>query len=189
MAEEIVNTNNTANEPGTQPVNQGVTQPQVVNVDEDAIIAKAQTKAEEAAGKKMESVFKSMLEQQGLDAETINKMTEDWKSKQVTPEDLLKQKDDSLIQKDATIKELTRQVEVIGKGIDKDKAPKYIKLAESYMDDNTNFEAALDLALKDFPLPTTGAPNFAAGTGTAQLNTKENVFAERINKYKPKGVL
>ncbi|MCL2096939.1 MAG: hypothetical protein FWH10_08560 [Oscillospiraceae bacterium] len=62
------------------------TSPQAVNVDINAIISQAEIKAMEAAEKKMEAVFKSILEQKGLDAESIKKMTDEWRANQVTPE-------------------------------------------------------------------------------------------------------
>lgn len=69
-----------------------VTQPQAVqHVDADAVVAQAAAKATEAAEKKMEAVFKSMLQQQGLDTSTINEMTKDWKEKHSTPEDTIRQ--------------------------------------------------------------------------------------------------
>jgi hypothetical protein len=55
-------------------------------VDISAIVSQAETKAMEAAEKKMEAVFKSMLSQQGFDSQAITAMTNEWKSKQVTPE-------------------------------------------------------------------------------------------------------
>lgn len=58
-----------------------------------------------------------------------------------------------------TVKEqvtsLTRQLSVVRAGIPSDKAERYVRLATSYMDDKTDFDAALKLALADFPLPTT----------------------------------
>ena len=47
---------------------------------------------------------------------------------------------------------LERQLAAVSNGIPAEKAAKYIKLAEAYVDDKTNFNAAIALALKDFPL-------------------------------------
>jgi len=63
-----------------------VQQVQQPTVDTNAIVSQAEAKAVEAAEKKMEAVFKSMLEQKGFDTETISQMTAEWKSKQVTPD-------------------------------------------------------------------------------------------------------
>ncbi|MPW25954.1 hypothetical protein GC105_09140 [Alkalibaculum sp. M08DMB] len=56
---------------------------------------------------------------------------------------------------------LEQKFKAVSKGIPADKAHKYIKLAEAYMDDKTDFEKALGLALKDFPVVENGTP----GTG------------------------
>lgn len=56
---------------------------------------------------------------------------------------------------------LERKFEAVSKGIPTEKTDKYIKLAEAYMDDNTDFGKALELALKDFPVAEKGTP----GTG------------------------
>ena len=50
---------------------------------------------------------------------------------------------------------LERQLAAVANGIPADKSAKYIKLAEAYVDDATDFKAALVLALKDFPLQST----------------------------------
>lgn len=57
-------------QPGNTPATAGT-------VDIDAIAAKAAEQSE----KKAQAVFRSMLEQQGVDTATIKQMTEDWKSK------------------------------------------------------------------------------------------------------------
>jgi len=62
-------------------------------VDTNAIVSQAEQKAIEAAEKKMMGVFKSMLEQSGLDPETINKMATEWKEKQITPDMIIQEKD------------------------------------------------------------------------------------------------
>jgi len=64
--------NNTAQQPEN-------TQPQAVNVDIDAIVSQASSKATRQAERKMQGVFKSMLEQEGLDTETIDSVTAEWK--------------------------------------------------------------------------------------------------------------
>lgn len=80
----------TATEPVQTPV-AAAEQQQSVNIDE--IEARAAEKATTQAEKKAEAVFKSMLQQSGLDMETINKMTAEWKSKQQTPEQALAERD------------------------------------------------------------------------------------------------
>ena len=53
---------------------------------------------------------------------------------------------------------MQRKLDAVNAGVPADKAERYVRLATSYMDDKTDFAAALTAALKDFPLPTT-APN------------------------------
>lgn len=53
---------------------------------------------------------------------------------------------------EAKASNLERQLAAVSNGIPAEKAAKYIKLAEAYVDDKTDFKAALVLALKDFPL-------------------------------------
>ena len=94
MPEQI--TNPTVTEPATTPVQAAQTQPAAVNVDINSILEQAQTKAEAAAEIKMVGVFKSMLEQHGLDAEAIKNMTAEFKAKQVTPEQTIQALNDDL---------------------------------------------------------------------------------------------
>lgn len=53
---------------------------------------------------------------------------------------------------------MQHRLDAVNAGIPADRAERYARLAASYMDDKTDFSAALTAALKDFPLPTT-APN------------------------------
>lgn len=50
---------------------------------------------------------------------------------------------------------MQRRLDAVNAGIPADKAERYVRLAASYMDGKTDFNAALTAALKDFPLPTT----------------------------------
>lgn len=78
---------------------------------------------------------------------------------------------------------LEQQIAALGKGIPADKAAKYIKLAEAYMDDATDFDAALDAALKDFPVaPSVGIFSHPASP-EADVSLGDE-FQQRINKYK-----
>lgn len=88
--------------PGTPPAQPGLpaTPPAPASVDIEAIAAKASEKAE----KKMESVFKSMLEQQGFDADSINRMTKEWKDKQRTPEQEIRERDAQISELENMIK-------------------------------------------------------------------------------------
>lgn len=66
---------------------------------------------------------------------------------------------------------LERKFTAVSKGIPADKSEKYIKLAEAYTDDKTDFEKALDLALKDFPVAEKGTPG-AGGNPPPTTQTK-----------------
>lgn len=167
----------------TPAVTPGNTPPQVASVDEAAIIAKAESKAMEAAEKKMEGVFKSMLAQQGLDAETITKMTDKWKEKQRTPETDLQEAREALAAEQAKNQALERRTLARDRNVPAEKVDKYVKLAESYMSEDVDFAAALDLALADFPIAQGPPPVYAAGTGSQPLNGKPDEWAKRIAKY------
>lgn len=87
---------------------------------------------------------------------------------------LAKEKADAVARADA----LERQLTAVGKGIPADKSAKYIKLAEAYMTDKVDFAAALDLAVKDFPVVDAGV----AGKGGNPAPTEQQKTAL------PKGV-
>lgn len=70
-----------ADAPATVPAQPGTTSPQTGTVDIDAIVTRASATAEAAASRKMETVFKSMLQQNGLDVDTIGTITAEWKAK------------------------------------------------------------------------------------------------------------
>lgn len=150
----------------TPPVQPGnATPPQAANVDMDAITKTAT----EAAEKKMQAVFKSMLSQQGFDSETINQMTAEFKAKQKTPEQELQAAQTLIATEKAEKLALQRQITALGKGIPADKADKYIKLAEAYLGEDGDYAKAMDAALQDFPITTPAAPgplpSFGAATG------------------------
>lgn len=162
----------------------GNTPPQAATVDIEAITRQAVEKATEAAEKKQEAVFKSMLEQQGLDADSINKMVADWKSKQRTPETELAEAKEQLAAEQSKVQKLVQEKAVLAKGIPDDKASKYLKLAMAYMDEKTDFAAALVLALADFPIAQDPPPVYAAGPGSQRLDGEQDEFQKRMSKYK-----
>lgn len=79
-----------------------------------------------------------------------------WKAEQEKADNQNKddKPDDELDKVKNQVTALTRRLEVVNAGIPADKAERYVKLAASYMDDKTDFDAALNLALADFPLAT-----------------------------------
>lgn len=143
----------------TPPV---TTPPQAVTVDMDTITKTAT----EAAEKKMQAVFKSMLAQQGLDAETINKMTAEFKAKQKTPEQELQAAQEQLTAEQGEKLALQRRIAALGKGVPADKADKYIKLAEAYLCEDGDFDKAMDAALQDFPVAVPAAQLGSFGSQT-----------------------
>jgi len=148
-------------------------------IDINSIISQAEAKASEAAEKKMTGVFKSMLEQQGLDTETINKMTAEFKAKQQTPEQIAAEKDGTITGLTNDNLKLQRQLAAIGKGVPADKSDKYIALAQSYLGDDGDFGKALDAALADFPIP---AQNNPAPAPVPQLPVGVSIFQPDGNR-------
>ena len=139
-----------------------------VMVDTDGIITQASQKATEAAEKKMEAVFKSMLQQQGLDADSINKMTAEWKGKQQTPEQVHTELSEANAKLQKELDAKNQQFRAIAKGIPADKSAQYIALATTY--GGEDFDKALDMAIEAFPLTQpTPPPAYAAGTGSEKL--------------------
>jgi len=82
---------------------------------------------------------------------------------------------------EAKVSALERQIAAISKGIPADKADKYIKLAEAYVNEKTDFAAALELALKDFPIPEKGVAGSGANPAPKKGNDKK--------PYAPKGAV
>ena len=75
---------------------------------------------------------------------------------------------------------LQRKFAAVAKGVPADKAERYVKLAESYLGEDGDFEKALDAALKDFPVAAAqpekkGSAGSGANPGAAAGDkTKEN---------------
>lgn len=140
-------------------------------------VSEIQRVANEAAEKKSNAVFKSMLEQQGYTPEEVSAVVKEWKAKQMTPEKEMEMLRSKLVESEKTNKENELRFKTIGKGVPADKVSQYIKLAESYSNDDTDFSSALDKAIEAFPFekppavpaasnnvpsfagPSTGAPD------------------------------
>lgn len=108
------NTNTAAQpEQPTTPTGAAQTAQQPATVDINAIVSQAAQKAAEIASeaqeKKMDAVFKSMLKQSGLDDAAIQTMLADWKSKQTTPEDTIKQLQGDVALRDAELTALKQE--------------------------------------------------------------------------------
>lgn len=88
---------------------------------------------------------------------------------------LQKERDSAIAERQAMEKTLS----VLKKGVTGDKAEKYVKLAEAYMSDNVDFDAAVDLALKDFPV-TAAVPAGGGANPSAEQKQKD--------EWNPKGV-
>ena len=138
---------------------------QAAEVNIAQVTKQAAAKAAEAADKKMQSVFRSMLEQQGLDADMVNKLAREWKPK--TAGQAVRERDDAIALLQMENQGYQRQITAIAKGIPADRAPKYVRLAESYLEEGADFDEALDAAMADFPADFPAAermPSFAAKT-------------------------
>lgn len=143
-------------------------------------VAEIQRVANEAAEKKSNAVFKSMLEQQGYTKEEVPAVVKEWKEKQMTPEKEMALLKEKLSQAEKQNGENELRFATMGKGVPADKVPQYIKLAESYTNEETEFTAALDKAIEAFPftktqgeaVSPTNVPSFASPTAGAP--DKEN---------------
>lgn len=71
------------------------------------------------------------------------------------------------------IQEMRNQVEALSKGIPQNRITQYIKLAEVYKDDNTEFSDALDKALQEFPLSNT-TPKQTGGNPVPFMQPQNN---------------
>lgn len=168
FAEPAVGDPAPGNDPASKtPSQTGTTPPQAANVDIDKITQDAAQKAIEAAERKTEAVFKSMLQQQGLDAETINKMTAEWKSKQKTPEDIAKEKDEEIMRLTGELTAAQNRADAAAKGIPSDKIADYVTLAAAQ--EGKDFAEKLDTVLAKFPLKNEAPPQYAAGTGSSNM--------------------
>ena len=164
------------------------TQPQAVNVDNIA----GQAKASGAGEKETESVFKAMLKQEGLDTATIAQMTAEWKSKQVTPEQTAKEKDDTILNLQKELEAVRYEKIALSKGVPvgsadealSEKANACMTLARSYVTDDVPFDKALEKALQvisfaaEAPAAETPPPMYGgAGKSTVNPTEKEKMIA------------
>lgn len=157
---------------------QPVTPSTAVNVDINQIITQAESKAAEAAEKKMTAVFQSMLEQQGLDKAAIATMTAEWKAKQVTPEQQIKAAQDAAAAAQAKVEAYEQDVTLSKKEIPS-AFQNLVKFeAKQLMTDGVDFAAAVDLYIAANPLPAM-PPAFATGDPKKLPNATE---AEQIKE-------
>lgn len=110
--------------------------------------------------KESKSAVEKLLKEAGIAPEGDYKQSmaafKTWQDSQKTALEL-KDSEVATLQADKELAEtkanaLERQLAAVSSGIPSDRAAKYIKLAEAYVDDATDFNAAIVLALKDFPL-------------------------------------
>lgn len=85
----------------------------------------------------------------------------------------------------AELNTLKNTLAAIQKGVPADKAQQYIKLTEHYMVQGMSFDAALEAALKDFPIIAPQQPRYAGPAGkTASPPAKEfkdMTYGERLS--------
>lgn len=176
MDEPIVTT---TTEP-TTPVQAAPTSTAAVSVDMEAINKAAEARAERAA----QAAVKDMLKQQGLDDTAVKAMLDEWKAKQTTPEQELKQRDETINTLQAQLESERQEKTALAKGIPlnaddeatKAKVAACLTLAKSYVAADVPFEAALDKALQivSFTQPThESKPPMWAGTGTKPISNTE----------------
>lgn len=133
-----------------------ITQPQAEKVDINSILSQAEAKATEVAEKKADAVMRSMLKENGFDDDTIKTMIAEHKAKQVTPEMILKEKDDAIKELKNSNKEKDMKLIAISKGIPvgstdetiAEKVSACLTLAKNYTSSEVPFDVALDKAMK-----------------------------------------
>jgi len=180
MTDAIV-TNTATPQPEATPQTQS-TQSAAVNVDMDTIVRLA----EEKAVQKMDAVFKSMLTQNGLDPETAKAMTAEWKSKQTTPEQVLKAKDDEIAALQASMLAEQQKSIALMKGVpladesQADKVNAVLTLAKSNVSDKVTYEQALDNALKVIRFDNIGQTGFVVTAGQSGGGAQQKTAADEI---------
>ena len=149
---------------------------QPANVDTNAIVSQAEQKAVEAAEKKMEAVFKSMLQQQGLDADSINKMTVEWKAKQVTPDMQIQELQQQLEQERIARTTLEKHTAVQSQGITDPEDVEYICFkVDKRVTKTKDFKTALAEYLEEHPYKKSGEEEpEKPPVGALYLGTKGN---------------
>lgn len=107
-----------------------------------------------------------------------------WKAEQtkVTKPNTENNSGDELGEVKNQVTALTRQLTVVKAGIPSEKAERYVKLATSYMNDKTDFDAALQLALADFPLVTKAESSKQFGGSVSGGKTDKLPDEEKIKK-------
>lgn len=179
MDEPIVTT---ATEP-TTPVQAAQTPTTAVSVDMEAINKAAEARAERAA----QAAVKDMLKQQGLDDAAVKTMLDEWKAKQTTPEQIIKQRDEAIGTLQQQLDTERQEKTALAKGIPlatddettKSKVAACMTLAKSYVSADVPFEAALDKALQIISFapaapekPETKPPMWG-GAGTKPVGNSE----------------
>lgn len=183
MSETTTNVSPETPQTTAQPVTPPQAAPaQAATVDMDAIISQASAKAQEAAEKKTEAVFKSMLQQSGLDVETINEITRERKEKQQTPEQAMQELQGKLAAETARSEALQQQMVAVGKGVPADKTGDYIALANARMTDGVTFEQALEKALEAFPVEKPKNEAILPPSGPVDTPTKEAGYRQRLDE-------
>lgn len=163
-----------------------------VAVDMEAIQRAAEARAERAA----QAAVKDMLKQQGLDDAAVKTMLDEWKAKQTTPEQELRQRDETIGTLQQQLDAERQEKSALAKGVPigatddatKAKVSACMTLAKSYMTAEVPFEAALDkaLAIISFaPQQQRPAPMYG-GTGTAQINLGQTVDDYKKMSYTEK---
>lgn len=136
----------------TTPIQAAQTPTAAVSVDMEAINKAAEARAERAA----QAAVKDMLKQQGLDDTAVKAMLDEWKSKQTTPEQELKRRDETIGTLQQQLDAERQEKAALAKGIPlttedetmKAKVAACMTLAKSYVSADVPFETALDKALQ-----------------------------------------
>lgn len=130
------------------------------------------------------------LKAQGVDKKTLEALITAHKQPPATAEDNEPSEDVAAQLEDikAENAQLRQQLAAMGKGIPADRVPQYAKLAETYMSDETDFDAALDKALEAFPLPRKEIPKIVLGASNKDSalakDWKKMSLGERSKLYR-----
>jgi len=173
--EEVITTKTVETEAGTAAEQQSAQTTPPQQADVSGLVAKESRKAVE-----------KLLKDAGITPEENPEMQlkeyKTWLDGQKTDLDkatgavaaLTKERDEAL----AGMAALERKIVVLGKGIPDNLSDKYAKLAETYSNESTPFDKALEAALKDFPITPQGVPG--AGSPPPAPKQMPNSLNDRI---------
>lgn len=191
MAEETITTNPVEGETGPAPATAGDAAQESQNSAQPTF---TQEQVNGLVTKESRKQMEKLLQEVGLPADgdfkTQMKAFKEWQDSQKSDAEksaaALLEAQKSVETERQKVSAMENRFLAVGKGIPANLAGKYVNLAKEYQSENENidFSAALDLALKDFPIksviPVAVAPANAEGEPLG------DEFQKRLAKYKTK---